>query len=113
LPLSPSELKGLSLNLAAALSRWNIIYGGNVKLDKIIVSLDSFNSPEPYDIIDSNNSVVNLLREEGAAESDICAQARISYARSQFTLSSHQKTTSTIFSTIYYTTLRDFTDKVM
>lgn len=36
-----------------------------MKLNKIIVSETSFNSPELYDIISSNISVVNLLEEEG------------------------------------------------
>lgn len=50
-----------------------------MKLDNIIVSLDSLNSGDPNDIIQSNISVINLLKEEGAEESDMCDEALASY----------------------------------
>lgn len=47
-------------------------------MDKVIVSENSFKSTDPYDIIDSNISFINLLREEGF-EDDLCPEAQISY----------------------------------
>lgn len=47
-------------------------------MDKVIVSENSFNSTDPYDIIDSNISYINLLREEGF-EGEICPEAETSY----------------------------------
>ncbi len=42
-----------------------------MKLDKIIVSDTSHQSNDPYDLIRSNISVVNLLGEEGIDEENI------------------------------------------
>lgn len=50
-----------------------------MKLDKIIVSENSFKSSEPYDIINSNITVVNLLREEGIEDENMNNDALISY----------------------------------
>lgn len=48
------------------------------KMDKVIVSEGSFNSTDPYDIIDSNISFINVLREEGF-EGELCPEAQTSY----------------------------------
>lgn len=50
-----------------------------MKLNKIIVSDTSFNSAEPYDIIFSNISVVNLLEEEGVDIDNIHEDSVTSY----------------------------------
>ncbi|KPE50190.1 hypothetical protein [Chryseobacterium indologenes] len=50
-----------------------------MKLNKIIVSETSFNSTEPYDVIFSNISVVNLLEEEGSDIGNIHEDAVASY----------------------------------
>jgi len=50
-----------------------------MKLNKIIVSETSFNSAEPYDVISSNISVVNLLEEEGSDIGNIHEDAVASY----------------------------------
>lgn len=47
-------------------------------MDKVIVSENSFNSIDPYDIIDSNISFINLLREEGF-DGELCPEAQTSY----------------------------------
>lgn len=47
-------------------------------MNNVIVSTDSINSIDPYDIIDSNISFINLLREEGF-EGELCPEAQISY----------------------------------
>lgn len=47
-------------------------------MDKIIVSKNSFDSIEPYDIIDSNISFINLLKEEGFT-GELCLEAETSY----------------------------------
>lgn len=44
-----------------------------MKQDKIIVSETSHNSSDPYDLILSNISVVNLLNEEGIDEDEIAS----------------------------------------
>lgn len=50
-----------------------------MKQDKIIVSETSYNSNDPYDVIHSNISVVNLLNEEGFEEENIHEDSIISY----------------------------------
>lgn len=50
-----------------------------MKHDKIIVSDSSYNSNDPYDLIFSNISVVNLLNEEGFEVKDIHEDSIISY----------------------------------
>ncbi len=50
-----------------------------MKLDKIIVSDNSFKSNEPYDIINSNITVINLLREEGVDDENINEDSLTSY----------------------------------
>jgi hypothetical protein len=50
-----------------------------MKLNKIIVSENSFNSNDPYDIINSNITVVNLLREEGIDDENINEDSLTSY----------------------------------
>lgn len=47
-------------------------------MNNVIVSTNSANSPDPYDIIDSNISFINLLREEGF-DGELCPEAEISY----------------------------------
>lgn len=54
-----------------------IIY--NMKQDKIIVSDTSYHSNDPYDLILSNISVVNLLNEEGFEERNMHEDSIISY----------------------------------
>ena len=49
------------------------------KLNKIIVSENSFNDNDPYKIIGSNISVVNVLREEGTDIEEIHDDAMLSY----------------------------------
>lgn len=49
------------------------------KVEKIIVSDNAFKSNEPYTIIQSNISVLNLLLEEGAAEEQLNEDAFLSY----------------------------------
>lgn len=49
------------------------------KLIKIIVSENSFKDEEPYKIISSNISVINVLREEGAEIDQIHDDAMLSY----------------------------------
>ncbi|MEC5145617.1 hypothetical protein [Chitinophaga sp. 212800010-3] len=51
----------------------------NKKLDKIIVSEKSYGSNDPYELIGSNISVVNLLAEEGIDEEYIHEDAVTSY----------------------------------
>jgi hypothetical protein len=50
-----------------------------MKLDKIIVSDTSHGSSDPYDLIRSNISVINLLGEEGVEEDQIHEDSIISY----------------------------------
>lgn len=50
-----------------------------MKPDKIIVSEASFKSNDPYDIINSNISVVNLLHEEGMEEENMFEDSITSY----------------------------------
>jgi len=50
-----------------------------MKLDKIIASENAFKSDDPYDIINSNITVINLLREEGAKDEIIHEDALGSY----------------------------------
>jgi hypothetical protein len=50
-----------------------------MKLDKIIVSEKAFKSKDPYDIIYSNITVVNLLRDEGIEDQNINEDALTSY----------------------------------
>ena len=50
-----------------------------MKLEKIILSENSFKSSEPYDIINSNITVVNLLREEGVEDENINEDSLTSY----------------------------------
>lgn len=50
-----------------------------MKLDKIIVSQNAYYSNESYDIINSNISVINLLREEGIEDININEDALTSY----------------------------------
>ncbi len=50
-----------------------------MKPDKIIVSDASYKSSDPYDIINSNISVVNLLREEGIEEENMHEDSVTSY----------------------------------
>ena len=45
-----------------------------MKQDKIIVSETSHNSSDPYDLILSNISVVNLLNKEGIDEDEIASR---------------------------------------
>lgn len=47
-------------------------------MDNIIVSKNSVNSIDPYDIIDSNISFINLLKEEGFT-GEFCHEAETSY----------------------------------
>lgn len=47
-------------------------------MDNVIVSKNSVNSINPYDIIDSNISFINLLKEEGFT-GKFCMEADISY----------------------------------
>ena len=47
-------------------------------MNNVIISTNSFNSINLYDIIDSNISFINLLREEGF-EGELCPEAQISY----------------------------------
>lgn len=47
-------------------------------MDNIIVSKNSMDSIDPYDIIDSNISFINLLKEEGFTE-EFCPDAETSY----------------------------------
>lgn len=49
------------------------------KLNKIIVSENSFNDSDPYKIISSNISVINVLREEGTDIEEIHKDAMLSY----------------------------------
>lgn len=49
------------------------------KLNKIIVSENSFDDSDLYKIISSNISVVNVLREEGIAIEEIHEDAMLSY----------------------------------
>lgn len=49
------------------------------KLIKIIVSDNSFKDEDPYKIISSNISVINVLREEGAEIDQIHDDAMLSY----------------------------------
>ncbi|PZR16886.1 MAG: hypothetical protein DI539_17370 [Flavobacterium psychrophilum] len=56
-----------------------------MKLDKIIVSENSFKSPETQDIINSNIAVINLLREEGVKDEDIHEDALTSYYLDYYT----------------------------
>ncbi|MCS4304969.1 DUF4375 domain-containing protein [Chryseobacterium sp. BIGb0232] len=50
-----------------------------MKQDKIIVSDTSYNSNDPYDLILSNISVVNLLNEEGFEPENMHEDSIISY----------------------------------
>jgi hypothetical protein len=50
-----------------------------MKLNKIIVSENSFNSNDPYDLINSNITVINLLREEGIDDENIHEDSLTSY----------------------------------
>lgn len=50
-----------------------------MKQDKIIVSDTSYNSNDPYDLILSNISVVNLLNEEGLEPENMHEDSIISY----------------------------------
>lgn len=50
-----------------------------MKLDKIIVSEKAFKSKQPYDIVYSNITVVNLLRDEGIEDEYINEDALASY----------------------------------
>ena len=50
-----------------------------MKPDKIIVSEASFKSSDPYDVINSNISVVNLLHEEGVGEENMHEDSITSY----------------------------------
>ncbi|WP_126653710.1 DMP19 family protein [Chryseobacterium aureum] len=50
-----------------------------MKPDKIIVSEASYKSNDPYDIINSNISVVNLLHEEGMEQLNMFEDSVISY----------------------------------
>lgn len=56
-----------------------------MKLDKIIVSEGAFNSEDTNAIINSNISVVNLMREEGIKDEDIHEDALISYYLDYYT----------------------------
>lgn len=49
------------------------------KLDKIIVSANSYESNDPYKLIDSNISVINLLRDKGIHPKFYHPDSRISY----------------------------------
>ena len=51
----------------------------NMKQEKIIISQNSVNSKELYDIVYSNITVVNLLKEQGLSENDIHKDALGSY----------------------------------
>ncbi|MBP9202867.1 MAG: DUF4375 domain-containing protein [Kofleriaceae bacterium] len=48
-------------------------------MTSVIVSQGSFASDDPYDLINSNLTVVNLLREEGYPPEQLPAAARASY----------------------------------
>lgn len=50
-----------------------------MKLNRIIVSDKGFSSDDPYDLVYSNITVVNLLREEGIEEQNIHDDAMTSY----------------------------------
>nr|WP_199002949.1 hypothetical protein [Flavobacterium sp. ASV13] len=50
-----------------------------MKFNKILVSKNAFESSEPYDLINSNISVINLLREEDVNDDDLHEDALISY----------------------------------
>ncbi|MCQ9636880.1 DUF4375 domain-containing protein [Chryseobacterium sp. WG23] len=50
-----------------------------MKLNRIIVSDTSFNSNEPYDVISSNISVINLLNEEGLEQDQMHEDSITSY----------------------------------
>ncbi len=50
-----------------------------MELNEIILSENAFNSPDPYQVILSNISVINVLREEGIEDSDLYDDALISY----------------------------------
>ncbi|MFD2603237.1 DMP19 family protein [Flavobacterium suzhouense] len=56
-----------------------------MKLDKIIVSENSFKSTETQDIINSNIAVINLLREEGVKDENIHEDALTSYYLDYYT----------------------------
>lgn len=56
-----------------------------MKLDKIIVSEGAFNSEDTNAIINSNISVVNLLREEGVKDENIHEDSLISYYLDYYT----------------------------
>ena len=56
-----------------------------MKFDKIIVSENAFNSTEIQDVINSNISVVNLMREEGIKDEDIHEDALLSYYLDYYT----------------------------
>jgi len=49
------------------------------KTEKIIVSENSFNNEDPYMLVNSNITVVNLLREEGIEINNIHDDSMISY----------------------------------
>ncbi|MCP1994653.1 hypothetical protein [Flavobacterium sp. HSC-61S13] len=50
-----------------------------MELNEIIVSENAFTNPDPYQVILSNISVLNVLREEGIEDSDLFDDALISY----------------------------------
>ena len=50
-----------------------------MKFDKIIVSDNAFKSSDPYDLVYSNITVVNLLRSEGVEEKLIHPDSLTSY----------------------------------
>lgn len=56
-----------------------------MKLDKIIVSENSFKSTETQDIINSNIAVINLLREEGVKDENIHEDALTGYYLDYYT----------------------------
>lgn len=56
-----------------------------MKLDKIIVSENSFKSAENQDIINSNIAVINLLREEGVKDENIHEDALTCYYLDYYT----------------------------
>lgn len=47
--------------------------------NQIFISENAFNSPDPYQVILSNISVINVLREEGVEDGDLFDDALISY----------------------------------
>ncbi|MBW3518654.1 hypothetical protein [Flavobacterium sp. NKUCC04_CG] len=50
-----------------------------MELNEIIISENAFNSTDPYQVILSNISVINVLREEGIEDSELFDDALISY----------------------------------